>query len=188
MERYPLEPGTPNAVQCKSPKWDLKGKDYDRVILDIAVNGKDFKGGFNFYFSATLKIHRIFPMAGPTRGQSQIRVIGTGFKPPRSNVTAKWGILETQLIVKSEVMDYVYQRLLFENMIDGVEGVKSYFHEATMFARVDSEMFEMQNYHAVYMVTPNLTNWTKTHGGPYYLEVGKNIEIKYHQKVNVTIN
>ena len=70
-------------------------------------------------------------MAGPTRGQSTIRVIGTGFKPPRSNVTTKWGILETDNIVKSEVLDYIYQRLQFENMIEGVEGVKSYFHEAS---------------------------------------------------------
>lgn len=73
-------------------------------------------------------------------------------------------------------------------MIEGVEGVKSYFHEATMFARVDSTMFESQSYHAVYMTYPNLTNWTKTHGGPYYVEVGKNIEIKFHSKENITIN
>jgi hypothetical protein len=111
MERYPLEPGNPNSIQCKSPKWDLKGKDFDKVKLDIAVNGIDFKGGFDFYFSQTLKIHRIFPMAGPTKSQSAIRLIGTGFKPARSNVTAKWGILETNLIVKYEVVDYIYQRL-----------------------------------------------------------------------------
>ncbi len=127
-------------------------------------------------------------MAGPTKGQSSIRVIGTGFKPPRSNVTAKWGILETDIIVKSEVVDYIYQRLQFENMIEGVEGVKSYFHEASQFARVDFEMIESQTYHAIYMMSPNLTNWTRTHGGPYYLEVGKNIEIQYHSRVNITIN
>lgn len=39
MERYPLERGNPNAVQCKSPKWDLKGKQHEQVKLDIAVNG-----------------------------------------------------------------------------------------------------------------------------------------------------
>lgn len=26
MERYPLEKGSPNAVQCKTPKWNLNGK------------------------------------------------------------------------------------------------------------------------------------------------------------------
>jgi hypothetical protein len=51
MERYPLERGAPNAVQCKSPKWDLKGKPFEQVKLDIAVNGQDFRGGFDFYFT-----------------------------------------------------------------------------------------------------------------------------------------
>jgi hypothetical protein len=40
MERYPLQNGTPNAVQCKSPKWNLtSGKNQETVKLDIAVNG-----------------------------------------------------------------------------------------------------------------------------------------------------
>jgi hypothetical protein len=39
MERYPLERGAPNAVQCKSPKWNLTGKPFEQVKLDIAVNG-----------------------------------------------------------------------------------------------------------------------------------------------------
>ena len=72
-------------------------------------------------------------------------------------------------------------------MIEGVEGVKAYFHEASQFARVDTKMDEGFTYHAVYMKSPLLTNWTKTHGGPYYVEVGKNIEIKYHTKVNITV-
>lgn len=37
------------------------------------------------------------------------------------------------------------------------------------------------------MQTPILTNWTRTHGGPYYVEVGKNVEVKYHTKVNITV-
>lgn len=40
MERYPLERGMPNAVQCKTPKWNLKNKgQFETVKLDIAVNG-----------------------------------------------------------------------------------------------------------------------------------------------------
>jgi hypothetical protein len=39
MERYPLERGAPNAVQCKSPKWNFTGKPFEQVKLDIAVNG-----------------------------------------------------------------------------------------------------------------------------------------------------
>jgi len=39
MERYPIEKGTPNAIQCKTPKWNLKGKQQEVVKFDIAVNG-----------------------------------------------------------------------------------------------------------------------------------------------------
>lgn len=51
MERYPLEKGKPNAVQCKTPKWDLKGKPFEKAKLDIALNGQDFRGNFDFYFT-----------------------------------------------------------------------------------------------------------------------------------------
>lgn len=40
-------------------------------------------------------------MAGPAEGGSKTRLIGTGFKPPRSSVEAKWGVLETETIPKS---------------------------------------------------------------------------------------
>ena len=33
--------------------------------LDIAVNGQDFRGGFDFYFTQELILDRIVPMAGP---------------------------------------------------------------------------------------------------------------------------
>lgn len=72
-------------------------------------------------------------------------------------------------------------------MIEGSEELKAYAYEASHFSRVDSYMEEGGSYHAVYMNNPKLQNWTKTHGGPYYVEVGKNIEIQYHTKVNVTI-
>lgn len=111
LERYPLEKGAPNAVQCKSPKWDLKGKPYETVKLDIAVNGQDFKGGFDFTFTMVLKIHRTVPMAGPAQGGSKTRVIGTGFKPPKATINAKWGILSTDVITKSLVEDYIYYKL-----------------------------------------------------------------------------
>lgn len=72
-------------------------------------------------------------------------------------------------------------------MIEGSEELKAYIYEASQFARVDTIMEEESTYHAVYINPPKLTNWTKTHGGPYYVEVGKNIEIQYHTKANITI-
>lgn len=75
----------------------------------------------------------------------------------------------------------------FENMIEGSEELKAYIYEASNFARVDTVMYEGSSYHAVYMNPPQITNWTRTHGGPYYVEVGKNIEVQYHTRVNVTV-
>jgi hypothetical protein len=62
-------------------------------------------------------------------------------------------------------------------MIEGSEELKAYIYEASQFSRVDSIMEEATTYHAVYMNPPQVANWTRTQGGPYYVEVGKNIEI-----------
>lgn len=52
MTRYPYEPGAPNSIQCKTPIWNLtNGVAWEKVKLDIAVNGQDFKGGFDYYFT-----------------------------------------------------------------------------------------------------------------------------------------
>jgi hypothetical protein len=115
-------------------------------------------------------------MAGKVQGLTKTRLVGTGFKPPKSTVQAKWGVLTTDTIPKSMVEDYIYYKLQFENMIEGSEELKGYAYEAAHFARVDSYMEEGGTYHAVYMNPPVAVNWTKTHGGPYYVEVGKNIE------------
>ena len=50
-------------------------------------------------------------MSGPTLGGSKTRLVGTGFKPPRSTVDAKWGVLSTETIPKSYVEDYIYYKL-----------------------------------------------------------------------------
>ena len=34
-------------------------------------------------------------MAGPTQGKAKTRIIGLGFKPPKTKVDLKWGIMET---------------------------------------------------------------------------------------------
>ena len=71
-------------------------------------------------------------------------------------------------------------------MIEGSEELKAYIYEAASFPRVDLAMYEGNNYHSMYMAPPRLTNWTKTHGGPYYVEVGKNIHVEYVHHYNTT--
>ena len=113
-------------------------------------------------------------------------IIGTGYKPIRSSVQAKWGILETDTIPKNIVQDYIYEKLAFENMIEGSEELKGYIYEASQFHRVDSVMEEDYKYHLVTMKSVAFDDWTHTHGGPFYVEVGKNINIDYMAKVNVS--
>ncbi len=47
-------------------------------------------------------------MAGPVQGSPKTKIIGTGFKPARSNVQVKWGVLSSDTIPKSSVDDYIY--------------------------------------------------------------------------------
>lgn len=117
-------------------------------------------------------------MAGPVQGDAKTRIIGQGFKPSKSHVDLKWGVVETGVIQKEEVVDYVYQKYQFENMVEGSEEIKAYVYEAANFARVDTTMVEERSYHAVYMQSTKLSWWTKTHGGPYYVEVGNDIRIE----------
>lgn len=72
-------------------------------------------------------------------------------------------------------------------MIEGSEELKSYIYEADQFLRVDSVMEEGGKYNSFYLKTAELDEWTLTDGGPYYLEVGKNIDIDYKSRVNVSI-
>jgi hypothetical protein len=133
MMRYPIEQGQggkANSVNCKTPKWDLQGKPLEKVKLDIALNGQDFKGGFDFYFTQELKIHRTVPMAGPVQGNTRTRIIGLGYKPRTHNVDLKWGVLGTDVIQKEYVTDYLHSRAAFENMIEGSEELKAYIYEA----------------------------------------------------------
>lgn len=65
MISYPISKGNPNAVSCKSPKWDLRGKSSETVKLDIALNSQDFKGSLDFTFNQEIVIHRTVPMSGP---------------------------------------------------------------------------------------------------------------------------
>jgi hypothetical protein len=58
-------------------------------------------------------------MAGPLSGNTKTRLIGTGFKLGNNKmaVGAKWGALTDSVIQKSEVLDYIYQKTAFENII-----------------------------------------------------------------------
>lgn len=69
-------------------------------------------------------------MAGPVQGNTKTRIIGLGYKPRNHNVELKWGVINTDVIVKEQVTEYVHSRYAFENMIEGSEELKAYIYEA----------------------------------------------------------
>jgi len=179
----------PNAIKCKTPIWNGRpdGKP-ETVKLDISLNGQSFKGGFSFTFTEVLKLHRTVPMAGPLSGERRTRLIGQGFRgvEGKLQINSKWGPILTEIINKQDVLDYVYERQAFENMIPGDDELKAYWYEAQSFSRVDSEMFEQWTYNSIYHQSPKIlfntplasaTEYTSTYGGPWYVEVGRNVEI-----------
>ena len=91
-------------------------------------------------------------MAGPMTGNSHTRLIGTGFKLGTSKMTvgAKWGPISDIAIQKADVLDYIYQKSAFENIIQGSEEIKAYLNEATNYDRIDADMVEDYSYHSVY--------------------------------------
>jgi len=48
-------------------------------------------------------------------------------------------------------------------------------------------MNEGSTYRSVYMKSADIQSWTKTHGGPFYVEVGKTFDYKYKSGTNVTV-
>lgn len=48
-------------------------------------------------------------------------------------------------------------------------------------------MYDDYKYHSVHMKSAEFDEWTHSEGGPYYLEVGKNVDIPYRSRENVTI-
>lgn len=73
-------------------------------------------------------------------------------------------------------------------MIEGSEELKSYIYEAANFPRVDSVLDEEGHYHSVYMTSSQPNDWTHTHGGPYYVEVGSHKDVLYTTRVNVSVS
>ena len=108
MEFYPLgnaeEGSKPSHVKCNSPKW----KTSEQTKLEISVNGQDFSGDFTFTFYDVLDLYRIVPMSGPNEGNTRVKLYGSGFSGTKDDVMVKWGILETEKMIKEQVMDYIW--------------------------------------------------------------------------------
>ena len=103
----------PNTVKCKTPIWSLDPEQTSETVkLDISINGANFGGGFNYTFTEPLLLHRTVPMAGPVSGNSRTMLIGQGFRAtdPTKVYSDKWGPIQTQLMHRDEISDYMYTK------------------------------------------------------------------------------
>lgn len=98
-------------------------------------------------------------------------------------------MLATSSIKRSEVKDYRYYFKQWLDIETGNEQLRSYWYEAASFNRVDSEMTEGKTYHSYNEQSQVLVGGKQTnglsysvaeYGGPFYVEVGRDIQIENH--------
>ena len=185
-----------NAIKIKTPMWQLKtGELYEKVKLEISINGYNYAGNFEFTFTEPLILHRTVPMAAPLTVNSNTFLIGQGFRAMNihTNYNVKWGAIMTDVMPRVEVQNYSWDLTKFINTIDGSEALRAYIYEAVRFARVDTAMYSTQEYRSIYkdslrLIDPDSNNkitpvgstqqyHTAVNGGPWYVEVGRDIKI-----------
>ena len=123
-------------------------------------------------------------MAGPQEEETNTLLIGQGFRPIDANLNydAKWGVIKTQTLPRKDVKDYFWEQHAFEEIIAGNEEIKAYLYEAASYPRVDTVMNEITTYSQIYRTSTRMLSSTKQWnvgdgGGPWYVEVGRDIEI-----------
>lgn len=177
MEFYPLgneDPSaTPSHVKCQSPKWKVA----DTAKLDVSVNGQDFSGDFTYTFFDVLDLYRIVPLAGPNEGKTRVKLYGSGLAATKDDVFVRWGVLDTEKILKEQVLDYIWNEndFITHAMVEGSEILPAYKKEAFSIEKKDYELAEGDKLKTYVSHAPRPNNWNATHGGPIYLSVGEHL-------------
>src|SRR5690606_16580598 len=108
-------------------------------------------------------------------GHTRVKLFGSGFNADKEDVHVRWGIIQTERMIKEQVIDYIYTEsdFLSNTMVSGSEVLVAYKREAHDIEKVDFELFESQKLRTYVAVAPKLPNWNSTHGGPLYMGVGE---------------
>jgi hypothetical protein len=87
----------------------LNGTSED-LDAEVSLNGQNYFGKIAFTITDPLKLHRIVPIAGPISASTQMRLIGSGFRPrsTKLQISSKWGPILTNDISRAEVSDYTW--------------------------------------------------------------------------------
>ena len=153
----------PTHVKCNTPIWPLNGKEKEGVRLDVTVNGYDYYGGFDFLFTDRLEIYRIQPPSGPNEGRTEVKFIGTGFRA-QQEIRVKWGVVDLELLEKDKLAAYLGVNFEKDN---------DYSSSSDSVIQIKQRDIEQKkSYDTLYLISPKLSNWDKTNGGPVYVEIG----------------
>jgi hypothetical protein len=70
-------------------------------------------------------------MCGPLSGKTRVKLIGSGFNASKEDVYIRWGILETEMMTKDLVLEYIWNEndFVFKTMVDGSENLIAYKKE-----------------------------------------------------------
>lgn len=115
-------------------------------------------------------------MAGPTNVQTNITLIGTGYKLTNRTADFKWGIEAVQNIPRANINDYTYNLEGFLNYHAGSQILKAYKDEVTNIKKVDTSITD-DSVLDLTKQTDKLYDAEGIREGPGYIEAGLKYEI-----------
>jgi hypothetical protein len=70
-------------------------------------------------------------MAGPLEGKTRCKLTGSGFNATKEEVYIRWGVLDTEMMTKELVLEYVWNEndYVFKTMVEGSEILVAYKKE-----------------------------------------------------------
>jgi hypothetical protein len=87
ITNFPTTSENKNIFLCQSPVWEEVGP----ARIQISLNGHDFsESEYSIMFSDPVTIKKVHPTCGPLTGDTDVTLVGTGFKN-QDNYVFKWG-------------------------------------------------------------------------------------------------
>lgn len=170
----------PNSVMCNSPRW----KRGEPLKLEVSVNGQDYAGDLTVHLKDILDAYRTIPMCGPNDGANKVKILGSGFSSQlRNEVQFKWGVHETEVVHKEEVLEYAWNEDEWIHksngwVAEGSDAIMAYKNEAYNVEKFDFELHEGDSLKTYMAHAPKLNHSAETHGGPVYINVGETLKLE----------
>jgi len=89
----------PTHISCSTPATHNSGAG----SLAISANGQDYTGSMGYEFNTALELYKLQPQCGPLDGNTNVKLIGSGFDAQKNSVFSKFGVLATQQLDEAAV-------------------------------------------------------------------------------------